>query len=77
VSIRVHFDGERIQLDEPCDLKPNTRLLIAVLDETDVDRDFWLRLSAERLEAAYGEGEPEYTPSSVREANPHCDHSLA
>ncbi len=26
-SIRAHFDGKRILLDEPIELEPNTRLL--------------------------------------------------
>jgi hypothetical protein len=68
--IRAHFDGEHILLDEPFELEPNTKLLVTVLAETDADRDSWLRLSVEQLEAAYGNDEPEYTLSSVRELNP-------
>lgn len=33
LSVRAHFDGKQIQLDEPVKLKPDTRLLITVLNE--------------------------------------------
>ena len=73
ISIRAHFDGERILLDEPFEMEPNTRLLITVLTETDPERESWQRLSAERLQAAYVDDEPEYALSSVREVNPQYD----
>ena len=55
VTIRAHFDGERILLDEPFEMEPNTQLLITVLPETDAEREDWLHVSAERLEAAYSD----------------------
>lgn len=73
ISVRAHFDGERILLDEPFEMSPNTPLLVTILSETDADREDWLRLSAARLETAYGPDEPEYSLSSVRELNPHFD----
>jgi hypothetical protein len=69
-SIRAHFDGQRILLDEPFEIEPNAQLLITVLPTTDADRDSWLQVSAERLAAAFGEDEPEYSLSSVQETNP-------
>ncbi len=33
VTIPAHFDGQHIQLDTEISLKPNTRLLVTVLDE--------------------------------------------
>lgn len=33
LSVRAHFDGKQIQLDEPVKLKPDARLLITVLNE--------------------------------------------
>ena len=33
VSIPAHFDGERILLDEPIELQPNTKLIVTVLGE--------------------------------------------
>ena len=32
VTVKAHFDGEQIQLDEPIELKPNTKLLVTVLE---------------------------------------------
>jgi len=60
VILRAHFDGERILLDDEYELRPNTNLLITVLREPDVEEEAWLRLSLQRLEAAYGDSEPEY-----------------
>ena len=31
LEIRGHFDGETIVLDEPFDLKPNTRVIVKIL----------------------------------------------
>lgn len=33
LSVRAHFDGKQIQLDEPVKLKPDAKLLITVLSE--------------------------------------------
>jgi hypothetical protein len=71
-ALLAHYDGHQICLDEPFDLTPNTKLLVTVLPEKAADkiREEWLRLSAQRLEAAYGENEPEYTAELIREENP-------
>jgi hypothetical protein len=70
ISIPAHFDGERILLDEPVELEPNTRLIVTVLPDDDNDRGAWLRLSANRLNAAYeGDGD-DYRLESVKEMNP-------
>lgn len=55
----------------PYKLEQNARLLVTVLPAIDAEREGWLRLSAERLEQAYGDIEPEYTLSSIREMNPN------
>ena len=73
ISIPAHFDGERILLDEPVELEPNTRLIVTVLPKHDAERDAWLRLSGERLKDAYGEDEEEYTLDSIEEANPEYE----
>jgi len=71
--LRAHFDGEQILLDEPVKLEPNTPLRILVgggEDTLDAEHEDWLRLSRQRLEAAYGENEPEYTLDMIKEPNP-------
>lgn len=71
-TIRAHFDGKQICLEEPCQLEPDTQLLVVVLPKQsrDDEQDEWLRLSQRALENAYGEEEPEYSLDAIKEANP-------
>jgi hypothetical protein len=66
VTLKAHYDGETIRLDEPFDLPPNTRLMVTVLPMTDDDREDWSHTSAASLARAYGENEPEYSETDVR-----------
>ncbi len=67
VSIRAHYDGERIQLDEPYDIPPDAPLLVTVLaPEADHDREAWIAAGQEALARAYGDDEPEYTLDDIR-----------
>lgn len=65
VALSAHFDGEKIQLDEPCRLPPNARLVVVVLPENG-DREEWSRLATQQLARAYGDAEPEYTVADLR-----------
>lgn len=70
LTLRGHFKGDRVILDEPVELEPNTRLLITVLPEgTDVREEEWLRLSESTLNAAYDEDEPSYGVDNLRKIN--------
>jgi hypothetical protein len=74
VTLRAHFNGTQVVLDEPFSLEPNVKLLVTVLPiETDVERDDWLRFSVKGLETAYGDDEPEYSAANLKEANPEYD----
>jgi hypothetical protein len=73
ISIAAHFDGERILLDEPVELEPNTRLIVTVLPNQNDERESWLRLSAKRLEDAYGDDEEEYSTDLIKEVNPEYE----
>ena len=73
ISIPAHFDGERILLDEPIELEPNTKLIVTVLPKNDTEYQAWLHLSNQRLEDAYGEDEEEYSLDTIREANPEYE----
>jgi hypothetical protein len=64
VAFSAHFDGEKVQLDEPCHLDVNTRLMVVVLP--DDERQAWGRFSAAQLAKAYGDNEPEYTAADLR-----------
>lgn len=73
----AHFDGEKIQLDEPYNLEPNATLLVTILprptqagNAEEEERQDWLRLSLHGLAAAYSDDEPEYAIDMVKELNP-------
>jgi hypothetical protein len=72
IALPVHYDGERICLDEKFDLRPDTKLIVTILPEEgfDSERENWLRLSSQTLEVAYGEDEPEYPSDLLKEVNP-------
>ena len=70
ITLPAHFDGERILLDEPYELEPNSKLLVTVLPKEDEERKAWFRLASEGLARAYGEEEPEYPIKLIREPNP-------
>ena len=70
VTLRAHFDGEQIQLDEPFELEPNTELIVTVVPRTpDEEREAWTRLALQSLARAYGDDEPEYSRDQIKEAN--------
>jgi len=71
IALRAHFDGEHIQLDEPCDLAQDTPVMILVRsEEEDDERDEWGTAAGLLLENAYGEDEPEYPLNLIKEPNP-------
>jgi hypothetical protein len=73
-TLRAHFDGNQILLDEPFEFEPNTELLITVLPKTsDEEREDWARLSLECLARAYSDDEPEYSLDLIKEANPEYE----
>jgi hypothetical protein len=71
-TIRAHYDGEQIRLDEPCQLEPDTQLVIVVVpgQPSDGESADWALLSLQGLEAAYGDQEPEYSSEAIKERNP-------
>jgi hypothetical protein len=70
--IRAHFDGEQIRLDEPCQLAPDTEVLVVVVPRqpSDGESEDWVLLSRQALENAYSEQEPEYSLDAIKESNP-------
>lgn len=61
----AHFDGEKVQFDEPCELATHARLVVVVLPP-DLERPEWSSFSASHLARAYGDNEPEYTAADAR-----------
>lgn len=75
-TVRAHFDGKQVQLDEPCTLEPDTPLLVTVLPKSqpeDREREEWLSFSHGSLAQAYGEDEPEYSPDLITDPNPEYE----
>jgi hypothetical protein len=74
-TLRAHFDGSQILLDEPYELAPDTKLIVTVLpkDNSNAEREAWLQLSMKKLEDAYGQVEPEYSLDLIKEANPEYE----
>ena len=67
ISLKAHYDGERILLDEPFELPANTRLIVTVLPvEADNDRELWANLATVGLANAYAEDEPEYMITDLK-----------
>jgi hypothetical protein len=67
ISLKAHYDGTAIRLDEPFELAPNARLIVTVLPpELDSgDRSLWAALAAEGLARAYGDDEPDYSSAVI------------
>ncbi|HVF99655.1 MAG TPA: hypothetical protein VND68_07440 [Chloroflexia bacterium] len=76
-TLRAHFDGQKIVLDEPFELETDTELLVTILPKEPSDeaaeRKDWLELSMKRLQDAYGEDEPEYSLDMIKEPNPRYE----
>jgi hypothetical protein len=67
ISLKAHFDGTSIQLDEPYELPRDARLLVTVLPDSggEHERAAWLALSALGLERAYGDTEQDYSAAEI------------
>jgi hypothetical protein len=73
ISIPAHFDGEKILLDKPYELKPDAKLIVTVLPNHDSEHEAWVHLSADRLNRAYGENEAEYSLELIKDRNPEYE----
>jgi hypothetical protein len=69
---RGSLRGKHILLDEPVELEPNTKLLVTVLPK-DIEREEWLDLLRKGLEAAYDNGEQDYSLDVIKEPNPEYE----
>jgi hypothetical protein len=67
ITLAAHFDGQRIVLDEPFELPPNTPLMITVLPHAAADSNApWAVTAAMGLARGYGDNEPEYFLEDVK-----------
>ncbi len=73
-TLRAHFDGKQILLDDPVELEPDTQLMVTVLSKSENgERSDWTRLSLESLARAYNNDEPEYPLDLIKEPNPEYE----
>jgi hypothetical protein len=67
VTLKAHFNGKQIVLDEPFDLPPDSQLMVTVLSKEDSHEDAeWHDLAAQALAKAYGDDEPDYSAADLK-----------
>ena len=67
LTLKAHFDGEHITLDEPFKLQPGTLLTVIVTSTPDDLEDVELLQTAiAGLAQAYTDDEPEYTLADIK-----------
>jgi hypothetical protein len=73
ITLKAHYDGKQICLDEPFELQPNSKLIVTVVsgDSLEDERQAWLPASQAGLARAYGEDEPDYSHAALRETPPN------
>jgi hypothetical protein len=67
ISLKAHYNGTSIELDEAYELPLHAQLLVTILPTESADTDLfgWRQLSALSLAQAYGEHEPEYSEQDL------------
>jgi hypothetical protein len=72
LTLRAHFDGESLRLDEPCALDRDTPVTVTIRprSEEEEDRASWGLWAATSLAGAYAEDEPDYSLALIKEPNP-------
>ena len=71
VTLKAHYDGKHIVLDEPFQIPVDAALMVTVLAPSAPERGLereqtsWAALSAENLAHAYGDDEPEYSVADL------------
>jgi len=73
ITLRAHYDGTRVLLDDEIELPANTKLLVTVIRSPDMERVSWLNFSAQGLASAYDDDEPEYPVTLIKEQNPEYE----
>ena len=65
-------DATHIELSKPIAGPAGRKVLVSVAEPADRDAEYeaWLALSGDGLRSAYGDSEPDYMSSMVRELNP-------
>lgn len=67
ITLKAHYDGERILLDEPYDLPRNAALIVTILAPANGgDGQQWVEFAVTGLARAYSDLEPEYSIADVK-----------
>jgi hypothetical protein len=70
VTLKAHYDGKQIVLDEPFEFPANASLVVTVLapatPEHDLEHAAWTELGVQQLAKVYGDGEPDYTLADLK-----------
>jgi len=72
VTLKAHYDGEKVCLDEPIQLAPNTPVLVAIPQPETEDkfREEWFAMARAAFARAYGDNEPDYSDAVILERPP-------
>jgi len=72
VTLKAHFDGEKVCLGEVFKLERDARLLVTVVpdDSLEAERQAWLAALQASLARAYSDDEPDYSGALLREEPP-------
>lgn len=70
VTLRAHYDGERIRLDDPFPIEPDSPLTVTVWQKERADEEEALALLAGSSLADAAAEEPEYSLDLIKEPNP-------
>jgi hypothetical protein len=66
VTLKAHFNGKQIVLDEPFDLPPDSPLIVTVLSIAPSEDPHWHDVASHALAGAYGEDEPDYSDADLK-----------
>jgi hypothetical protein len=75
MTVRAHFDGHQVQLDEPVTLQPDTELLVTILpaaSKTDfeAERREWNEFALASFARLYDDEPDIYTSEMIKIRNP-------
>lgn len=64
ITLKAHYDGQHILLDEPFDLPINSSLMVII---SLPENEQWANFSMKGLANAYSDNEPEYSLEDIKQ----------
>jgi hypothetical protein len=65
LTVAAHYDGSRVLLDEVVQLRPNARLIVTVLEDSDSEREEFLAMASRALGSTCEDDEVEYSEADL------------